>query len=777
MRELLNMEGRNSLSGLARSKSRNFDTKTVHPNVIEDYLAKGWVVDKENAKSVRLRRPKAGSNLLEDRVWTLMYKLGFLFLSGERGAQLVLNPKEESGPKTQIDVVAIDEDVAIAIECKSSAAFSKRPNFAEELAKHSQHRPRFAAAVRSDYGITPKRQPALVMFLQNADLSENDRARANEARVVLLDDDDLTYYEGLVGHLGAAAKYQFLADCLPGKSVEGLQIHVPAVKAKMGGHNCYTFSISPDYLLKISYVSHRAKGKASDVNTYQRMLTKSRLNKIRDYINDDGIFPTNIVLNLEKNMVQFEKAQQEFKSDLDVGILGWLRIKPSYKSAWIIDGQHRLYAYSGLERAAKSKVAVLAFEGLAPSTQAQLFIDINAKQKHVKQSLLVELYAELHWDSDKVGERISAIVSKAIQELGADKRSPLFGRIQTADDAKDAIRCITITGVFGVLERSGFFIAKMKGDHVLEYGPLWAGNNEKTLQRAGIILRNWFTLISHPAWDWWVKGSGEGGGFAMNDPIIACLATLRSVIEHLEEGKLRLRDLDSEDVVEVIRPYGEVLGQYFSSLTEEDRKSFRDKRGVQGQTWRKRQLEKAIRSKFPSFNPDGLEGYIESEKAQTTQHAKQAIDEIEKMLQRVVIEELKRECGPGDNEWWMVGVPKKVRLKVTQRYEEDDNKRGGKEYYFDLIDYKHIASASQNWPLFDPILGFGKGGKEKKLEWLDYVNEKRKLVAHASAAVVLPVPDLTRLQQIEEWLRTQVTGTASKTGESEGDEVLRSESN
>ena len=58
----------------------------------------------------------------------------------------------------------------------------------------------------------------------------------------------------------------------------------------MGGHNCFTFSISPDYLLKVSYVSHRSKGKASDVNTYQRMLTKARLNKIRDYINDDGIF-------------------------------------------------------------------------------------------------------------------------------------------------------------------------------------------------------------------------------------------------------------------------------------------------------------------------------------------------------------------------------------------------------------------------------------------------------------------------------------------------------
>ena len=561
-----------------------------------------------------------------------------------------------------------------------------------------------------------------------------------------------------------SSEYQFLADCLPGKPIAGLAINVPAVKAKMGGHNCYTFSVSPDYLLKISYVSHRLKGRASDVDTYQRMMSKSRLGKIREYINQDGIFPTNIVINLEKATVNFDRAHQEDRdnSNLDVGILGWLRIKPAYKLAWIIDGQHRLYAYSGLERAAKSRVAVLAFEGLAPSRQAQLFIDINAKQKHVKQSLLLELYAELHWDSDKIAERVSAVISKAVQELGADKKSPLYCRVQTADDSKNDLRCISITGLFGALDRSDLFLAKLKGDEVLEYGPLWSGTNDKSFKRTVQVLREWFSFISKPTWDWWEKGSGEGGGLAMNDPIIACVVALRSVMEHLESGKLRLRDLDVDELVDLIKPYGETIGNYLAKLNEDDRKLFRDKRGVQGQTWRRRQYEKAIRAKFPTFNPDGLDQYIESERAQTTQRAKQAIDHIETMLQAVILEELKRECGADESEWWMVGIPKNVRLKVSQRHEDDDNKRGGKEFYFDLIDYKHIAAYSQNWPLFEPILGFGKGGKDKKLEWLDYVNEKRKLVAHASASVVLPIQDLTRLQEIEQWLQDQLSGRGSQ---------------
>jgi DNA sulfur modification protein DndB len=139
------------------------------------------------------------------------------------------------------------------------------------------------------------------MFISNIVLSENDKLRAKEANVILLDECDLDYYETLVAHIGPAARYQLLAELLPGKTVPNLDLKVPAIRARMGGANCYTFSISPEYLLKIAYVSHRAKGKASDVNTYQRMISKGRLNKIRQYIDDDGIFPTNIVVNLEKN--------------------------------------------------------------------------------------------------------------------------------------------------------------------------------------------------------------------------------------------------------------------------------------------------------------------------------------------------------------------------------------------------------------------------------------------------------------------------------------------
>ncbi len=351
------------LSGLARAKAREYETKTVSPALVEESLAGGWTVDKRNRKSVRLRKPKSHGSHLEDRVWTLFYRMQFPLLSKKGGAQLVLEPEDKESPTSQIDVVALDDEIGIAIECKASENPAKRPQFQSELAKHGLIRDRFTASARSQFSVKHKRQIVLAMFLSNILLSDNDRARAKDQNVSLFDDHDLEYYEHLVRHIGPAARYQFLADMLPGKTVPGLGLRLPAIKTKMGGFNCYSFSITPDYLLKISYVSHRSKGKRSDVSTYQRMLNRSRLNKIRQYITDDGIFPTNIVVNVDKNRLQFERTQQEGDAE-DSGVAGWLSIRPTYKSAWTprrFEGPVLGYPPSAFIRSCRNQVPLPAF--------------------------------------------------------------------------------------------------------------------------------------------------------------------------------------------------------------------------------------------------------------------------------------------------------------------------------------------------------------------------------------------------------------------------------
>lgn len=756
---LQNVSASEQLRGLSRAMARDYETRTIHPDDVEGALSDGWMVQKQNKRSVRLRRQKEPQQLLAHRVWSLLYRMGMSHLSGESGGQLTVHAKQGLTQHTY-SVFGLDDEVALGIDCLASGVWGRRSQLIQEIEELSQTRAALSKSLNLQYEREPRRQIVLAIFTSNIAISDAERSAARNGNVQLFDDKDLAYYESLASHIGAAARYQFLADMLPGKDVPGLAIRLPAVRTKMGGTNCYTFSITPEYLLKISYVSHRSKGKASDVNTYQRMLAKSRLNKIRNFISNDGVFPTNIVVNLDSKRLRFERVKQEAPvgSDVDGGVLGWLDIRPAYKSAWVIDGQHRLFAYSGHPRASSSRLSVSAFEGLLPSKQAEMFIDINAKQKSVKQSLLQELYAELHWDADNPIVRVRAIVSKAVQELDAEPDSALYERIQTADSEKDFQRCISLTSLYSALEKPGLHIAKEKQGHVIEYGPFWAGNNDATLKRTTQILKQWFNTIRDESKEWWNLGAAEGGGLAMNDGVITCVNILRSVLAHVESGGEKLIHLSTDAAWLQLEPYARALGEYFGSLTTEQRKRFRELRGNQGQVRRTRQCQQAINSRFPAFDPPGLYEFMQLEKAQTNVRAKEIIDRIEVSLQNTLLEELRREFGSAESGWWILGVPQKVRTKVSQRFEEEDGKRGGKEYYFDLIDYRGIIM--HNWELLQPLFSFGKknANKEKGTSWLNTLNERRKVVAHASSAVTLSFDELEELEEIDRWLTTSLSG-------------------
>ena len=753
-----NVLPRESLRLLCRRKFKRTESRTVGHLEVEALVAEGWDTVKTSKSGARMERAKPLSKDLEDRIWSLFYRMGFPFLSGDGGASIVSNQNEP--PLTnQIDCVAIDAEVALGVECKSSKEFGKRSRLQEEIAKVAAIKPTFAKVTGGIGGSEGKRSTVMCMFLCNASLSETDVARAKESNAVLFDDTDLEYYEKLVSHLGQAARYQFLADLLPGKDIPGLKIRLPAIKLKLGGGEAYMFAISPEYLLKISYVSHRSKGKGSDIDTYQRMMKRSRLRKIHEFIEEHGTFPTNIVVNIDTKRLQFYKTKQEGDGagDVESGVLGWLDIRPAYKSAWIIDGQHRLFGYSGSKSAAKARLAVLAFSGLKPSEQAGMFININSKQKSVKQSLLQELYSELHWDAEDPRMRVRAVISKAIQVLDSDKSSPFFGKIQTADSGRDEVRCISLTSIFGALEKSDLYIAHEKSGQVVEYGALWEPSNDATLKRTAFVLNAWFRSIETAVPEWWSLGSAEGGGLSMNDGIVALIGVLRSVLLHLREVKrLRLADLSREELASLIEPYSKKIGVYLASLTADQRRQFRDLRGVQGVTTRQRRVQQALRAAHADFNPSGLEEFLRNEKAETNKHAKELLDKIELLIQSTVLSELKQQFGPEEIGWWLRGVPLAVRKDVSTRFEEDGGRRGGKEHYFTLIHYRAIVT--HNWQVFDKIFGYGKKnvGKEKGTDWMRELNEFRNAVAHATSGVHISIEELGAIGRYHDWLENRI---------------------
>ncbi len=743
------------LAALSRRKARSTVSKTIPLDQLDAAIAEGWTQSgRKRKRGVRVSKPKPLPDLLEDRVWTTLYRMGFERMSGVGGARLQIDPKDPNTPTSQIDIFAMDEEVAIAVECKSFIEEKKDPRFQERLGKHVALRDSLIKAVTSQFGSDVKRKIVLAMFTANLQLTENDKKRAEVLGVALFDESDLDYYESLTRHLGPAARFQFLCDLIPGKPVKGLEATLPALKTRMGGADCYLFSAHPEYLLKICYVSHRAKGKASDIDAYQRMVSKGRLTKIRQYISEDGIFPTNIVLSFQRpGELQFQKGKQE--AELSGTQFGWLSISPTYKSAWIIDGQHRLFAYSGHPKANQSVLPILAFAGLPSGQQAELFIDINAEQRRVKKNLLQELFAELHWSSSDPRDRIAAVISKAIQQVDECPDSALYGRVLRADETRNPKQCISLTAVLKALDKPGFYVAKTSKGTIVEYGPLWSEDNEVALRRTRQLLDSWLDEVRKAVPDWWDAGADKTrGGLAMNDGVTICIGGLRSVLQYLRGRGQQTGGETDDSLVRAVVPYAKALGAYLAAMNAEGRRTFRLLRGAQGQQRGLHTCLAGMKQQIPDFNPPGLQEFLAREGAQTTARARTLIDHVETTLQKVVLQELREEF---KDDWWFKGVPEQVRKTVSEKLEEDQGKRGGKEFYFDLIHYRIIAS--KNWDTFAELLGRGKGSKEKQTEWISQVNEVRKKAMHPSSGTGVSFDELRSLGEIDQWLTKQASGS------------------
>ena len=113
---LANVLPADQLRGLASRKAKSDEFKSVRNPLVDEEIAAGWILDKRNKTTSRLYKPKTHDKNFEDRVWTLLYRMGFQFLSDQGGAYLALNANEPKGPDNQIDVVAIDDEVTFAIE-------------------------------------------------------------------------------------------------------------------------------------------------------------------------------------------------------------------------------------------------------------------------------------------------------------------------------------------------------------------------------------------------------------------------------------------------------------------------------------------------------------------------------------------------------------------------------------------------------------------------------------------------------------------------------------
>lgn len=715
---VLNLISGDELQSQLRRRRSPWVFKTVPTTAVDTELAAGWQIANVNRASVRLKRAKPIDEALEDEVWSLLARIGFTEMSVGRRFQIPLG--EHGGPTKQIDVLAADDETALVVECKAAASVGPRP-LGKDLAEAHGLRGSVSKALRQHYGL--KKRIGLLFVTRNIVWGQADKARADQFGIRVLNENDLEYFLRLADIIGPAARHQLQAEIFGDQAIEGLNRKVPAVRGRIGGKRFYQFTIEPERLLKIAFVSHRARLDAESVGAYQRMLRKGRLRSIRDYIEAGGVFPTNVVVNF-RNKRRFDAGLEKLEGDV---ALGTLYLPNSYKSAWVIDGQHRLYGFAGSKWAKSTQLPVLAFEELPPAQEAAMFVDINNKQVRVPRNLLVELMSELYWESSDPEEAYHALLSRTVSVLGRELGSPFRNRIVQEGDSQTPDTPLTVTAIYEAIKKSGLVGTVRKG--VFNPGPLFERDSMGALRRTVDVLSAYFARFATKLPDHWARGNAEGGYLCTNNGLTALLIVLEQVIEHLDRhGSFRAWQATPTELVEAIAPYQEPVINWFAKAAPAEIRHYRRQVGNVGQRQAAFGMMELIHAEKPGFDPPGLQTYLKTQDQTGTNAARQLMPDLQLRIHDTTLRLLVGKYGEDESGWWRKGVPEKVRTEVAARREASPE-GGAYDQFFELLDYRAIAAAQ--WEQFQPYFAYGDGrGKEKQLSWFSSLNGIRNRIAH-----------------------------------------------
>ena len=701
---------------------------------VEIERVEGWQVIRKNKKSVRVGKLKPADELCEDQVWTIFAQMGFHELS--KGRHFKIKVSDTTTPR-QIDVFAKDDETALVVECTQTEKPSTK-SMDVVINKIVSLKNQITTSINKHYEPSQKLKVGFVIATKNINWRPVDKKKCQEQGISIIADDEIQYYERLVKHLKSAARYQLLAHLFAGSRISGLTKKVLATRAKMGGEFFYTFLISPDELLKIAYIGHRSSRNIDNIETYQRMLQPIRLKNIANYINDGGIFPTNIVLNLKK--VKKRQLVFEKKESLGNETLGTLSLPDTYASAWVIDGQHRLYGYAYAREKPGfnndlSSIPVLAYENLPPEREQELFIDINSKQVKVPTALLVELYSNLHWESEDIGQAHLAVLSRLVAQLNSEHGSPFFDRVSITGKSKTPSRCLTPTSL-----RDGLIHARLLGavsTGQMSPGPLSTDNmknHNANLDKAKVIISGLVELFAKTNRQHWDLGAGQGGYLATNNGVRALFHVIYDLSKHIETIKdLEFYRLSAEEAIGLLTPYLQTLANFFQSASAEEILQFRKSGSslvvVRQHSYR---MESHIREKHPKFNPVGLQHYLDSLDVEGTKDAANKILELHKKLYEYVVTTLKKHFGSSEDEWWVNGIPLKIRIECASLWEEK-NRDGEVHSTLYLSHYETICKYGQNWEIFKDVISLDekdKKNKNKNSKWIWELNNLRQITAH-----------------------------------------------
>ncbi len=223
-------------------------------------------------------------------------------------------------------------------------------------------------------------------------------------------------------------------------------------------------------VLQLSYVAVR--GKDEEEGAIQRVLSKQRINSIRDFVLSGNMFMNTFILNWTN-----KRSKPIYKNSI-------VTIPIRLAAAQVIDGQHRL---AGLEEAIDEKqeigdqvILVSIAIGLSTKDAALIFLNINSEQKPAPKSLIYDLFGEVDDNLDHAINRAGDIA----MELNENEDSPYYGAIKYPGKPR-GVGIIDLASVISSLKKH------------LDSGGIFAQRNLTKLEYQKTIILNYFKALQY----------------------------------------------------------------------------------------------------------------------------------------------------------------------------------------------------------------------------------------------------------------------------------------
>lgn len=731
-----------------------FEEKSIASDVLSAHQAEGWQIDRhlKSGTKTRVKREKEVDERTENRFWMILFKMGYPELNDGRKFTIMIERRGAETLRKQIDIFAKDDETVIVAECKAAEKVRKR-DLQKDIEEFGNLKGPISNAIRKHYGPDFKPKIIWLFVTENIIWSKPDKERAAGGNIRIITERELRYYSQIAEHLGKSARYQFLAEFLKDQPIPELKGKmVAAMRGKLGGRKFYCFVSTPRSILKISFVNHRSLNDPEGAPSYQRLISRSRLRDIGEFIKKGGYFPNNIIINFTRS-VRFDRISEDEQSGV---AYGQLYLPDRYRSAWVIDGQHRLYGFSPIDDIfLDQNIIVVAFETMSTTEEANLFVTINHEQKSVPKHLLDDLEGELKWGSTIPSERIGAIGARLANYLNSDVGDPFYNRITQQGISSTNKTCLTIPAFKDALRRSGLLGRALMNNTNYELGPLCGPTDSDTLDRSRSALNQYFAILRNANMSQWE--SGREGYLCTNVAVQAYILLLGSLIKYWEANTATdSREMPVEDILLELDEYLTPIREFLEPADETSMSTrFKVPFGSGGPPEYYYRLCYLVKEKYPDFEPEGMQDWETEQSEEKKIAADRKIEELIKEMQKYIFTVFRSIHGETKDAYWDKGIPdKSIKAKAYERSLDDEvEERLPLETYLDVIEFKKIVDHKQNWPLFKSVFNIpepGEKGYAKNLKWMERLNELRRIQAHPSDKRHYKVEDFDYIDYIHE---------------------------